>query len=517
MNSKKMSDLLKLYTKEEVFESYFRIMDEFKDYDKITKNKMLSEIYKVYSDYNNIIEICTTKELKYLEMIINNCDNDELFDNKYFWERNMLDNKFLIQIGKDVFIPEEIIDTVTLAIKNVKWNKVKKLDELNEILIGYIKIQGVTLLLNACNVGATILNLDPKDVLKHMLNNKLFNYHVSIITEDIELLGNDVPVVLHNDFYDLKDEIEKLRKEKEITSYGKIDKKLFRTYFYNDFDINNKNVNKLIDAVKQLPFSYSTILDDIKICAMLDEERGPLVYFIQVISNSYDYDASNILELLDKAMDEIPSGVLNGLSRNQLLKLKQKELEVEKDKLKNYKLQEAACLSKEDAKLFYKLYFALLEFTNEKYNINKHLKIYNRTGINPNDLTDIVDTFWENKDELINEFCTLNPYKFNNEELDLIKKFKEGKRGMYFIMKYEEEYTTFMYQDRIYMVKGINVNIDNIIPYDKLPYPVVTTILPFKKYLIYDSLFKATNIKLSIDVVSVLNSLYSNLMKYYHM
>ena len=280
MNSKKMSDLLKLYIKEEVFESYFRIMDEFKDYDKITKNKMLSEIYKVYSDYNNIIEICTTKELKYLEMIINNCDNDELLDNKYFWERNMLDNKFLIQIGKDVFIPEEIIDTVVLAIKNVKWNKVKKLDELNEILIGYIKIQGVTLLLNACNVGAALLNLTSEDVLNHMLNNKLFNYYVSIITEDIELLGNDVPVVLHNDFYDLKDEIEKLRKEKEITSYGKIDKKLFRTYFYNDFDINNKKINKLIDAVKQLPFSYSTILDDIKICAMLDEERGPLVYFI---------------------------------------------------------------------------------------------------------------------------------------------------------------------------------------------------------------------------------------------
>ena len=517
MNSKKMNDLLKLYTKEEVFESYFRIMNEFKDYDKITKNKMLSEIYKVYSDYNNIIEICTTKELKYLEMIINNCDNDELLDNKYFWERNMLDNKFLIQVGKDVFIPEEIIDTVVLAIKNVKWNKVKKLDELNEILIGYIKIQGVTLLLNACNVGAALLNLTPEDVLNHILNNKLFNYYVSIITEDIELLGNDILVVLHNDFYDLKDEIEKLRKEKGITSYAKMDKKLFKTYFYNDFDINNKKINKLIDAVKQLPFSYGIILDDIKICAMLDEERGPLVYFIQEMSNLFDYDVSNILKLLDNVMDEMPSGVLNGLSRNQLLKLKKEELELEKDKLKKYKVQEDACLSKEDVKLFYKLYFALLEFTNKKYNINKHLKIYNHTGINPVDLTDIVDTFWENKDELIDEFCTLNPYKFNNEELDLIKKFKEGKRGMYFIMKYEEEYTTFMYQDRIYMVKGINVNIDNIIPYDKLPYPVVTTILPFKKYLIYDSLFKATNIKLSNDVVSVLNSLYSNLMKYYHM
>ena len=235
------------------------------------------------------------------------------------------------------------------------------------------------------------------------------------------------------------------------------------------------------------------------------------------MSNLFDYDVSNILKLLDNVMDEMPSGVLYGLSRNQLLKLKKEELELEKDKLKKYKVQEDACLSKEDAKLFYKFYFALLEFTNKKYNINKYLKIYNHTGINPVDLTDIVDKFWENKIELIDEFCMLNPYKFNEEELDLIKKFKEGKRSMYFIMKYEEEYTTFMYQDRVYMVKGINVNIDNIIPYDKLPYPVITTILPFKKYLIYDRLFQATNIKLSNDVVSVLNSLYSNLMKYYHM
>lgn len=53
-----------------------------------------------------------------------------------------------------------------------------------------------------------------------MLNNKLFNYYISIITKDIEMLENDVPVVLHNDYYDLKDKIEELRKN-EITSYEK--------------------------------------------------------------------------------------------------------------------------------------------------------------------------------------------------------------------------------------------------------------------------------------------------------
>ena len=65
-----------------------------------------------------------------------------------------------------------------------------------------------------------VLNLNLKDVLNHTLNNKLFNYCISIITKDIEMLENDVPVVLHNDFYDLKDEIEELRKN-EITSYEK--------------------------------------------------------------------------------------------------------------------------------------------------------------------------------------------------------------------------------------------------------------------------------------------------------
>lgn len=60
----------------------------------------------------------------------------------------------------------------------------------------------------------TVLNLNLKDVLNHTLNNKLFNYYISNITKDIEMLENDVPVVLHNDFYDLKDEIEELKKMK---------------------------------------------------------------------------------------------------------------------------------------------------------------------------------------------------------------------------------------------------------------------------------------------------------------
>ena len=63
-----MLEEIKYYKKEYVFDSYSRIVEDFKDYEKITKVNMLKAIFNVYSDYQNIIDICTTRELKYLKM-----------------------------------------------------------------------------------------------------------------------------------------------------------------------------------------------------------------------------------------------------------------------------------------------------------------------------------------------------------------------------------------------------------------------------------------------------------------
>ena len=65
-----MLEEIKYYKKEYVFDSYSRIVEDFKDYEKITKVNMLKEILKVYSDYQNIIDICTGRELKYLRYVL---------------------------------------------------------------------------------------------------------------------------------------------------------------------------------------------------------------------------------------------------------------------------------------------------------------------------------------------------------------------------------------------------------------------------------------------------------------
>ena len=108
MQTMKMYERINWYKKEYVHEQYSRIVEHFKDYDKITKKKMLESIYKVYNDSNNIIDICTTRELKYLKMLLDKKNNmKDLLGNKYEWERKILRNKFLVQDDYDqVFIPD---------------------------------------------------------------------------------------------------------------------------------------------------------------------------------------------------------------------------------------------------------------------------------------------------------------------------------------------------------------------------------------------------------------------------
>lgn len=65
---------------------------------------------------------------------------------------------------------------------------------------------------------------------------------------------------------------------------------------------------------------------------------------------------------------------------------------------------------------------------------------------------------------------------------------------MFIVAKYEKEYTIFLSMDVAYMVKGLTSNIDEVIPLYSLPVVVFTRLLPFKDYIIYDSIFNEASI-----------------------
>ena len=205
------------------------------------------------------------------------------------------------------------------------------------------------------------------------------------------------------------------------------------------------------------------------------------------------------------------------MTPNELIKYN-KELEEYKDNKETFnKEQENACLSKSDASLFYKIYLALLEFTNNKYKINNKVKIYNQININPESIVDIIKKYWEEKDKLTQEFISENPYNFTEEELSITNSFSKGIRNTYIIAKYEKEYTAILDGKKIYMVKGINCNIDKIIPSTSLPYFVETSLIEFKDTIVYDSILFGSPIEFGLEMKKMIDDELKKGFRNYHL
>ncbi len=515
----KMNERINWFRKDYVHDHYSRIVPRFKNYENISKKKMLEAIYKVYSNYKNIIDICTVRELKYLKKLFDKQTKmEDLLSEKYEWERKALANKFLIANDIDnVFVPDEIIDIVKLALKNVKWDVAKKLDTVNEILVSYCKIQGSAILFSVANFGSLLTGINEDDLITHMYYNKVFNYYVYIYDKDFDSLGKDIPIAVYQDYYHIEDRLEEERQKQGLAATLPIDIDTLKTYFYNDFDINNKKIKKFLNEVKKLPLFWTNALNEVRYFATLNIDRNPLKEEISNVPNLKNYDLKNFFKIMDEAMDEMPSGALNGLTPKQAIELKAESELIKYEKTKKYEKQENACLSKEDAKTFYKIYFALLEFTNNKYKIKKGLKIYNRVRLNPQELQDIIECFWNNKEKVVLEFCQNNPYNFNKEELSIASDFKKGFRSIVIIARFEKEYTGVICIDKVYMIKGINDNLDNIISYKDLPVPTITSIIPFKNNLVYDGIILNFAIDLGNNFIKIVDEEYNKSIKYYHL
>ena len=527
----KLYDEIKYFRKDYVYEQYVRIVDEFKDYEKITKVKMIKAIYDVYNEPDNIINLCTTRELKYLKMILNEqstkgalLKSDEETkmispDDKYKWEIDNLEKKFLIQYDftEGIYIPEEILEQIKEALKRVNWSHKKKIDDLNELLVAYCKIQGSAILYTVCEFASGITNLDPELIWNHLLYDKLFNYYVFIESKDFKELGENIPFAIYQDYYGIEEELEVQRKKQGIAGAKIIDHNQYKTLFYNDFDINNPKIKRFLKELKKLPFYWQSAIRNIRECALLNLDRQYLENGIAAVPSLRNIDLTSFFKIMNEAMDEMPSGALNGFTPNEAKEITLKQINAKRIQAQRYIKQKNACLAPKEAKLFYKIYFALLEFTNKKYAINPRLKIYNQNGVNPFELNDIVEKYWANKSALTMEFCLANPYNFTKEELSLATEFSKGIRDIFIISRYELEYTAFMSKDRIYMVKGLNDNIDNVIPNDELPYVVNTSLIPFKGFIVYDGLLASMPIQFGSDFGEMVDNEYQQLMKYYHL
>ena len=125
--------------------------------------------------------------------------------------------------------------------------------------------------------------------------------------------------------------------------------------------------------------------------------------------------------------------------------------------------------------------------------------------------------FWKNKNLIILEFCIVNPYKFTKEEIKVLDGFKKGIHDSFVLVQYERDYTLLMKNGKIYMVKGLNDNIDNIITYDKLPCFVETSLIEFNGNIVYDGIISSFPVKFGMNFIKTVEKEYNESMKYYHL
>lgn len=171
-------------------------------------------------------------------------------------------------------------------------------------------------------------------------------------------------------------------------------------------------------------------------------------------------------------------------------------------------------LATEDARLFFKLFFALLAYTN------RQLKITPKVSA-PTDIPKVGgDALMKMRDalyadsKLLVRFIEENPDHFTPEELGIVASWRHRVSGEFYLMRYLKKYAVFVpskKSDHLYGVLGLYDPIETVIRGQPLPVLLKTTLLPFKGQIIYDGLVEPYTILFGKGIRTDLEAIFRRL------
>lgn len=481
----KLKEQFKTFPKEKLYETYLRIVYNPKKYDNITRSKMLEEIIKECSQEKFLYLVCTKRELDFLIYANSNkISNDDM--KKYEWEIKTLNEKCIFSsINLEVF--EEQKQNVKNALEEYIQNNKNGFEDFIIFMISQVKSKAIMLTKSLLNMIESLSNVDQRGV-DAIFASPLFHFYCEFSYKYFEFSDSEEELVSYRDYHDILDELEEARKKYGRGGSIPFDMRDVFDSFYYDFPIRNKKVKRMFDEINKRD-------DKDFLFHVIDVAR--------VLNNRVAFESifdKKLIKIVNEALDEIPCAAMNGFTPNQY----DLEVEEEIDLNRNFTSvpQNNAHLCKNAADHYYKLYFALLDYVNQKYKIHPEIKkIYKQEGLDVSKLSDIDDYLWDHK-QIINDFIKDNVYKFTNEELSEISEFKNAVTCDYFIVVgFDREYTKILSDDgKLYMVKGIRTDLDKIMDPKEIPKIIGTTLLMFDGYIIFKSFFRNADIVLGNDI-----------------
>jgi hypothetical protein len=167
-------------------------------------------------------------------------------------------------------------------------------------------------------------------------------------------------------------------------------------------------------------------------------------------------------------------------------------------------------LTHDDVALFYDIFFKLIDYTNDRYQVVPGLeKTSGAEDVNPTAIMPVRDKLWES--DVINRIIADNPLGFAGRELSLVASWSRRIIGDFLIYKHLKNYTVFMGNGNLYGVVGMASPIEEIFPSFALPRYSRVVLLPFEGKIIYDSLLYTYNITYGSGIRKRFNEEYRQL------
>ena len=171
-------------------------------------------------------------------------------------------------------------------------------------------------------------------------------------------------------------------------------------------------------------------------------------------------------------------------------------------------------LATEDARLFFKLFFALLAYTNRQMNITPKVSVSTDIPKAGRDtVVKIRDALYADS-KLLVRFIGENPEHFTPEELDIIACWNHRVSGEFYLMRYLKKYAVLMpakKSDHLYGILGLYDPIEVVVPDLPLPVLLKTTLLPFKGQIIYDGLVEPYTVLFGKGIRTDLEAIFKRL------
>ncbi|MDR2266536.1 MAG: hypothetical protein LBE09_02970 [Christensenellaceae bacterium] len=167
---------------------------------------------------------------------------------------------------------------------------------------------------------------------------------------------------------------------------------------------------------------------------------------------------------------------------------------------------------------FYKLWYKLIYWINEKYKIVRSfpVPIYGQS-VNEEPIIEIRQNLWDNPQQYIVEFlCSSAASDLSVEECQTISTWAyKFIKGRFLIHEHLAEYSVFEYFEqsreviKLYGVRSMTNTIYDVLCRRDPPILVETVLLPFEGKIVYDTFIASHNIAFSESVKKNLKKLYN--------